>query len=411
VIERPSVLIVSEDAALGTLSAALRDERILTETAETFADAEWFLHDHPAAICVIDAELPLGVAFQMYELAHSSDSRSVIILVTPETGQLIDPDGDGSARDECLLKSSGVEHIVLRLKALMILAGLDVSVTPRGEQNVVAYTAPGTHRGKITTVFSAKGGTGKTTIAVNVAVALAKMGFPTLLVDANLYFGDASILLNLVNKRSLMDLADVYQVDGASVRQLMVTHESGLSVLSSPPKVERVETLSTDIVIAAITAAATLFEHVIIDMHSSFDETNLQILDLSDQILLVTTPEVGATYNTARFLSLAETRGYRDRIKLILNRSESGIKPATVEKNLGTPVVATVVSAGRRAVVAGNQGVPLVLGDARKEQRITRDLSHIADLIAGDKPPPAPAPDPKRWLFGRKPALSSARSA
>jgi pilus assembly protein CpaE len=240
---------------------------------------------------------------------------------------------------------------------------------------------------------------------------MARRGHSTLLVDANLYFGDASILLNVVSRRSLMDLADVYQVDAASVQQLMVTHESGLSVLSSPPEVERVETLGADIVLAAISASAGMFEHVIVDTASSFDETNLQILDLADSIMLVTTPEVGATFNTSRFLGLAETLGYRDRVMLVLNRSESGIKPDAVESNLGTHVAATVVSAGKRAVSAANRGVPLVLEDPRKEQRITRDLTRIAELIGGEKPLPTRAGEAKKWLFARKVALSSARSA
>jgi pilus assembly protein CpaE len=259
-------------------------------------------------------------------------------------------------------------------------------------------------------VFSAKGGVGKTTIAVNVGAGLAQMGRSTLLVDANLYFGDASVLLNVVSRRSLMDLADVYQVDAAAVGALLVSHESGLSLLSSPPEVERVEMLSPEVVIAAITAAATAFEQVVVDTHSSFDETNLQILDMADRILLVTTPEVGATFNTSRFLSLAETLGYREKITLVLNRSESGIKPEAVETNLGRPVEATVISAGRRAVSAANRGVPLVLEDPRKEERITRDLLHIAELIDGQRTNTATPAGARRWPFSRKAALTSVRS-
>jgi MinD-like ATPase involved in chromosome partitioning or flagellar assembly len=416
VSDRPTVLIISQDPLITGLAAALKAERVLTETAETIADAEWFLRDHPDAIGVIDGALPLEVAFQAYELVHASESRSAVILVTPETAELFDPDGNGVAHDECVPKSAGVEQIILRLKAVMILAGFDVAIGPGAERRGPHPPPSGSQRGQITVIFSAKGGVGKTTLAVNAGVALARMGHATLLVDANLYFGDASILLNVVSKRSLIDLADVYQVDTASVQQLTVTHESGLAVLSSPAEVERVETLSTEIVVSAIRASAGAFQHVLVDTHSSFDETNLQILEMADRILLITTPEVGATYNTARFLSLADTLGYRDKVLLVLNRSETGIKTDAVESNLGTRVAATVVSAGRRAVSAANRGVPLILDDTRNDQRITRDLSHIAELIAGDLPRPAHAGEPKnkkskKWPFGRKLALSSARSA
>lgn len=407
---RPTVLLITEGPALAALYGALQAERVTTEIADTIADAEWFLRDHPESICVIDGDLPLDLAFEAYELVHASESRSAVILVTPETADFFRSNGDGPTNDECMPKSAGVEQIMLRLKALMILAGFDVAIAP-GAQRVLPTVAQASQRGKITVVFSAKGGVGKTTVAVNAAVALARKGQTTLLVDANLYFGDASILLNVVSKRSLMDLADVYQVDAASVQQLMVTHESGLSLLSSPPEVERVELLSTEIVVAAVAASATAFQHVIIDTHSSFDETNLQLLDMADQILLVTTPEVGAMFNTGRFLSLAATLGTRDKVMLVLNRSESGIKTDAVEANLGVRVAATIISAGRRAVSAANRGVPLVLEDSRHEQRITRDLEHIANLIAGDKSSPAGAGVSKRWLFGRKVTLSSVRSA
>ena len=409
--DRPSVLIVSQDAELGKLNAALQAERILVDTAETVADAEWFVRDHPNALCVIDGKLPASVAFQTYELAHASDTRTAIMLVTPETAEQFDVSGAGPTNDECIPRSSTVEQIVLRLKAVMILSGFDVAIAPAAARNGTAHESPGSHRGKVTMVFSAKGGVGKTTIAVNAAVALARMGHSTLLVDADLYFGDASILLNVVSKRSLMDLADVYQVDGASVQQLMVNHESGLSVLSSPPEMERVETLSSDIIVSAISAASYSFEHVIVDTHSSFDETNLQLMDLADRIVLVTTPEVGATFNTARFVGLTDTLGYRDKLMLVLNRAESGINQDAVEKNLGTRVEATVVSAGKRAVSAANRGVPLVIEDARNEQRITRDLGQIASLIAGEQPHSSTSGEAKSWLFGRKLALSSARSA
>ena len=407
--EKPSVLIITKDPSLAALAGVLNADRIFTESVETTADAEWFLRDHPTAVSVIDTELPLDVAFEAYELVHSAASRAAVILITPTSAPYFDRSGDGPTHDECIPRSSPVEQILLRLKALLILAGYDVPITPPGQRTPLVVAARA-QRGKITVVFSAKGGVGKTTLAVNVAVGLARMGRKTVLVDANLYFGDASILLNVVSKRSLMDLADVYQVDVASVQQLMVPHESGLAVLSSPPEVERVEMLTADIVTGAIAASAAAFEHVIVDTHSSFDETNLQLLDLADRILLVTTPEVGATFNTSRFLSLANRLGYRDKITLILNRSESGIKPDAVERNLGTPVAATVISAGRRAVSAANRGVPLLLEDGRNEQRITRDLLQVAELIAGEEGGGAPAPASKRWPFARKVPLSSARS-
>lgn len=401
---QPSVLIVSQDPALGKLGAALQAERILTEAVQIGADAEWFLRDHPDAFCVIDGKLPPDVAFEAYELVHASESRTAVILVTPETAARFQPSENGPSHDECIARASTIEQIVLRLKALMILAGFDIAIGPSAQRNGAQSSS---QRGKITAVFSAKGGVGKTTLAVNVAVGLAKTSHSTLLVDANLYFGDASILLNVVSKRSLMDLADASQVDSASVHQLMVKHESGLSVLSSPSEIERVETLSSDIIIDAISACAADFDHVIVDTASSFDETNLQILELADRVLLVTTPEVGATYNTSRFVALAQKLGYRDKLMLVLNRSESGIKPDAVEKNLGTRVEATVVSAGRRAVSAANRGVPLVIEDTRKEQRITRDLSRVAELVAGKQPPSAVGGEPKRWPFARKLALSS----
>jgi pilus assembly protein CpaE len=243
----------------------------------------------------------------------------------------------------------------------MMLAGYDVGIGGSAPKPLTA-TRAADRAGEVIAVFGVKGGVGKTTIAVNLAVGLARAeDRKTLLVDADLYFGDVSVLLDVAPKRSIFDLCDLADLEVGMLTRLVAEHASGVSILSSPPDLTTVELLRAERLAAAINAYRDAFDYVVVDMPSALNEHTLQILDVADRILLATTPEVSAIHQTGRFISVAETLGYRNKIQLILNRADAGVSPTTVEEILKTRVEATVVSAGRAAVSAGNRGTPLLL--------------------------------------------------
>jgi MinD-like ATPase involved in chromosome partitioning or flagellar assembly len=387
VSDAPHVLIVTQDPELRTLSAALRAECIQAEIVSSFEEASRAAADDPRYVCVIDSSLPATLVVQVADLFSSGHASHPVILTRPDDSAW-DPPANGAFSTSVTRcpRGDSLEETVRRLKATLILAGYDVRlsdppfVPPPGPRVTMEL-------GEVIAVFSVKGGVGKTTVAVNLAAGLAQQGVKPLLVDANLYFGDVPVLLDVSPRRSILDFCDVRELDLLTLNSVVTEHESGVSVLSSPPDFTTVETLNTETLVSAISLYRELYDYVVVDTRTSFDEATLQILDVADRILLVTTPEVGSVYQTARLLDVAGALDYRDRLLLILNRAGSGLEIKSVEQHLGSSVAASVVSAGHAVLSAANRGKPVLLADPDRKQRVARDLANLADLVRRPMPP------------------------
>jgi pilus assembly protein CpaE len=117
------------------------------------------------------------------------------------------------------------------------------------------------------------------------------------------------------------------------------------------------------------------------------EEYILQLLDVADRIVLVTTPELSSIRNTAQVLRLAVDLQVRDKMVLVLNRSNSGVQLEQLEETVGMRVDVSIVSAGRRVVEAANHGLPVLLADPHGKEQITRDLGRLVAKLAGQPEP------------------------
>ncbi|HLH27252.1 MAG TPA: response regulator [Chloroflexota bacterium] len=241
--------------------------------------------------------------------------------------------------------------------------------------------------GRRVAIFSAKGGQGKTILAVNLALVLrATTEKRVALVDADLRFGDANVLLDLPFGRSIIDLLPhIDQLDSHLLEQVLVKHSSGLELLMRPERPELAETITGRHIEQVLTVLPRLFDYVVIDCELSYDEKLLAVLDRADYILLVLTPDLGVVRNTKHFLQLAETLGYpRHKIDFVINRANSnvGLGPADIERVLGPGHYFRLDSYGRLLTTSLNMGQPAVLGNPRSD--FTRVIREIADHIRSD---------------------------
>ena len=251
-------------------------------------------------------------------------------------------------------------------------------------------TGPGDSQpAQVVAVFSPKGGVGRTTLAVNLAVAGATLGRRVALVDASFQFGDVGVLLNLNPKnKSIGDLAaELNQGEAESLDTFMVSHSSGVRVLLAPPKPEQAELIGPTSVRRVIDRLKLDYDLVIVDCPATFNEPTIAVLDQADMILTLLTLEITSVKNMRLFLEVAEQLGYgKDKIRLVLNRADStlGIRVADVEHSIGRKIDHTVVSDGRSVVYALNRGVPFFLSN--REAQVSQDILRLAQAVAGSAP-------------------------
>ncbi len=244
--------------------------------------------------------------------------------------------------------------------------------------------------GRVVAVFGPKGGVGRTTLAVNLAVAAAtELGQRVCLVDASFQFGDVGVLLNLNPKnKSIADLIpELESGDVESIETFVISHSSGIRVLLAPPSPEMAELITPALAKRMIEALRVNHDIVIVDCMSSFNDTTLAILDLADTVLTMLSLEITSIKNIRLFLEVAEQLGYdSDKVRLILNRADSslGIRVADVEHSIGRRVDHTIVSDGRSVVYALNRGVPFFLSN--REAQVSQDILRLASAVVGTKP-------------------------
>jgi pilus assembly protein CpaE len=243
--------------------------------------------------------------------------------------------------------------------------------------------------GQIIAIFSPKGGVGRTTVAVNLAVAAAtELGKRVVVMDGSFQFGDVGVMLNLSPKS--MSIADVVPVLDAgeldSIGTFIIDHSSGIRVLLAPPSPEVAETITPAIVKKVLEALRQTHDLVIVDCTAFFNDTTLAILDAADVILTMLSLEITSIKNMRLFLEVAEQLGYESgKVRLVLNRADStlGIRVADVEHSIGRKVDESIVSDGRSVVYALNRGVPFFVSN--REAQVSQDILRLAKSVIGDR--------------------------
>ena len=244
--------------------------------------------------------------------------------------------------------------------------------------------------GQIVAVFGPKGGIGRTTIAVNLAVAAAsELAQRTALVDGSFQFGDVGVLLNLNPKnKSIADLAPDLEagLELETIDPFLTVHSSGAKVLLAPPSPEMAELVTPIGVRKVLQMLRRTNDLIIVDCSSSMSDTTLAILDEADVILTMLTLEITSIKNMRLFLEVTDQLGYESgSIKLLLNRADStlGIRVTDVEQSIGRKVDHTIVSDGRSVVYALNRGIPFFISN--REAQVSQDILRLATSLTGDE--------------------------
>jgi len=251
-------------------------------------------------------------------------------------------------------------------------------------------------RGRVLTVFSTKGGAGKSFVATNLAVLLARRSdAPVCIVDADLQFGDVAVMLKLVPQHTIADaVASIARMDAPLMKSLLVRHEmSGLYALPAPTEPAFADQIRADDVIRIIEMVQTFCSYVVVDTPSYFTEVVIRLLEECDDIVLVAGMDVPNIknvklgLNTLRLLNLPTSK-----VKLVLNRANSKVKidVSEVERALGLKAD-TLVPSDISVPQSINKGVPVVLDNPKSG--VAKSMEQLAALFVSSS---APAPKGRR---------------
>jgi len=338
-------------------------EAVLTRSVEQLRS---YLDTWPGEETVVmGPSVDLPSALRTAETMRVQRPTLGVVLVRPriDTGVLAEALRAGVREVVDERDLSGLHAAVRRCQALA--AAMRQQLTPAG----VPPRPEGTPQGRIVTVFSAKGGCGKTTLATNLAAALADRGRREVcLVDLDLAFGDVAISLQLFPAHTIADAVPMGEnVDFTAIGSLLTPHSPGLTTLVAPVEPGGSEAIPASMVGHILQLLRGQFDYVIVDTPPAFDDQVLTAFDLSDIVCLLATLDIPALKNLKLTLETMELLNYpRDRWRIVMNRADSkvGLSVAEVEKTLRTTISVQIPSS-RDVPAAINRGVPIVLDDPR----------------------------------------------
>jgi len=342
--------------------------------ARTGEEALQMARDTQPDVVLMDINLPDMDGIEVTEaMVREVRHAQIIMLSVQSDTDYLRQSMRAGARDFIAKPPSGDELIssVRRWgeRAKEERAKVDRVAVPSGPVGGLAGRE-GRPEGKGIVVYSAKGGVGCTMLATNLALGLNTEETPTVLVDANMQFGDVSVFLNLQVKNSFVDLAArAEEIDPDLVDEILIRHETGLRILAAPPRPEMAEEIHAEQVRKVLQYLKRAFAYVVVDTGRAMDDVTLAVLDIADLLVAVATPEIPAIKD-ARLLFdvLAALEFPRDRIFFVLNKMDrkSGITPEAVAENLKRNVDGEIPIDEKAVTASINRGVPLLLGDRSK---------------------------------------------
>ena len=343
-----------------------------------------------AASLPVDAVVLLSPSLTEEECAfiealYMTRERLALVLICER------PEGELMAR----AMNCGISRVLtLSMTPEAITAGIEEAVLKvRNRQESASVRE---FDSRLISIFSTKGGSGKTTIAVNMAVAMARLGKRVVLVDLDLQFGDVGVFLNVSRSDTISELAGEPQLSASVINSYLDHHSSGVDVLLAPLSPEMAELVKTEHVDRILTVLRAEYDAVICDLAPSLDDTALLAVDRSDVTYFVTNPEVSVLKNTHTCLNVLKTLHLSDAIRLVLNKEgDAFVSRRDVRTALEQEPVFGFPCDAKTSACAINRGIPVVL--SYPKTKLARAFADFAAYDAG-----LTHPKEKRSFFRKK---------
>ena len=337
------------------------------------------------AVAILDGEADDDES-HAYEAALSGAGRPIpaLTVVSQRAFERLAGRADVDAQNEYFTRPYSVDSIRWRVEAMCIRR----ETVDDGSGPVLqgGDIGTGAWNGRATTiaVFNPKGGVGKTTVATNLASALqTRKGKSVLLIDADTVTGHVTTSLGIEGIRTVVDSWRDESEGGPSesLFDIASAHPSGMRVVALTDSPLHTDILDPVRLSAAINAARGRVDIIVIDLHPSYSVLNQAVFEEADRILVPVTPDVPAIRAAVQLRDVAAGLGCRERLALVVNRANSGVSVADMERTVGMPALALIRSGGLLFVRAANEGRTVI--DMFPKEKITADFDQLADRVLG----------------------------
>lgn len=347
---------------------------------DALALAERLLPD----VVLLDTQMAETDGLQVADLIARRCSRTIVVFTTLQADLDLFREAMRAGGRDVLVKPFTREVLTGTLR--QVVAAEENRLASRLLKEVA-----GPHKGRnpqIVTIFSAKGGVGRTTLAVNLALALVRQyGKTVALVDADLELGDVAVCMNLIPKKTWYELAQEMEHSAEIVwEQYLTGHSSGVKVLAAPTRPEYAEIVQDNHVERVLRELKTQFDFIVVDTPPAFSGATLVALEQSSQILLLSALDLPTCKNTKLSLDVLESLSYKGKTKMLVNRVadgyNSGITVEDLESNLGFLAAVRLPADGRLVVASVNEGIPFV--QSHPGAKVSAAVDEVAQLVVND---------------------------
>jgi len=346
---------------------------VLGGMIEGLGNPDGALEDQAADVLVVACSAGSATAVELVRgVTSKRRDRPVMAFCDTPPDSFVHALFDAGADDVVKLPETPERVLFAVQKAVARARGRDVS-RPVAKAPMICVLGP-------------KGGTGKTVASVNLAVGLAAAGKRSVVIDIDLQFGDIGLALGLSPERTVYDLAtSAGALDGEKLDAYLATHSSQARALLAPTRPDQASEVSTELLREVYDLLRAGYDHVIVDTPPDFTPAVIAAIDASSHVCMVTAMDSLSLKNTRLGLETLGLMGYDPTaITVVLNRADSqvGIAHADVEQIIGRKPDVLVPS--NRAVPRSlNEGVPILLGDARSP--VSGALRKLASVYLPDE--------------------------
>lgn len=378
-MERATVLVI--DVASGKTKARLEKDQNLTVVGATDnLDIGFTLSErYQPTVILLNVDLAGGDGLNAAEIfAIEFPASSLILMTKSESGRVL----------RHALRVGAREVITLPVEPDRLVQTVSrVIKAEYKRRQVVTVQRKKRPQFKTITFFSTKGGVGKTTLALNTAIAIQQATNKRVaLVDLNLYSGNLALLAGIPWRRSIKDLVDeINNLDEEMLDSYCAKHPSGVRIIPAPIISEYAAFILPEHIEKILKTVSQVFNYVIIDAPTSFHDTIIPALERSQEIVLVTTLDLAAIQCIKQNLILLKGLSFNSKIRLVVNKFgyTGGLKVKDIEDELGLKVQCTIPECEKIAVDAVNLGNPILL--AAEKSSASQKIRELArQITTGD---------------------------